>query len=75
MMGQYTAGPRIPQNQLEPGDIVFFSNTYMPGLSHNGIYIGGGKFLHASDPSVGVVITPMSSAYWASRYSGATRVY
>jgi peptidoglycan endopeptidase LytE len=75
MMGQYTAGPRIPQNQLEPGDIVFFSNTYMPGLSHNGIYIGGGKFVHASDPSVGVVVTPMSSAYWASRYSGATRVY
>ena len=75
MMGQYTAGPRIPQNQLEPGDIVFFSNTYMPGLSHNGIYIGGGKFIHASDPSVGVVITPMSSAYWASRYSGATRVH
>jgi peptidoglycan endopeptidase LytE len=75
MMGQYTAGPRIPQSQLEPGDIVFFSNTYMPGLSHNGIYIGGGKFVHASDPSVGVVITPLSSAYWASRYSGATRVY
>lgn len=74
MMGQYTAGPRIPQDQLQPGDIVFFSNTYMPGLSHNGIYIGGGKFIHASDPSTGVVITSLSSAYWASRYSGATRV-
>ena len=75
MMGQYTAGPRIPQNQLEPGDIVFFSNTYMPGLSHNGIYIGGGKFIHASDETTGGVITSLSSAYWASRYSGATRVY
>jgi cell wall-associated NlpC family hydrolase len=75
MMGQYTAGPRIPQSELQPGDIVFFSNTYMPGLSHNGIYIGGGKFVHASDPSVGVVVTPMASAYWASRYSGATRVH
>jgi peptidoglycan endopeptidase LytE len=75
MMGQYTAGPRIPMDQLEPGDIVFFSNTYMPGLSHNGIYIGGGKFVHASDPSTGVVITAMSSAYWASRYSGATRAH
>jgi peptidoglycan endopeptidase LytE len=75
MFGQYSAGPHIPMSQLEPGDIVFFSNTYMPGLSHNGIYIGGGKFIHASDPSTGVTITSLSSAYWASRYSGATRAH
>jgi peptidoglycan endopeptidase LytE len=75
MFGQYAAGPHIPMDQLQPGDIVFFSNTYMPGLSHNGIYIGGGKFIHASDPSTGVVITALSSAYWASRYSGATRAH
>ncbi|HZS02296.1 MAG TPA: LysM peptidoglycan-binding domain-containing protein [Chloroflexota bacterium] len=75
MFGQYSAGPHIPMNQLEPGDIVFFSNTYMPGLSHNGIYIGGGKFIHASDESTGVTITSLSSAYWASRYSGATRAH
>jgi peptidoglycan DL-endopeptidase CwlO len=75
MFGQYAAGPHIPMDQLQPGDIVFFSNTYMPGLSHNGIYIGGGKFIHASDPSVGVTITSLSAAYWASRYSGATRAY
>jgi len=62
-------------NQPEPGDIVFFSNTYMPGLSHNGVYIGGGKFIHASDESTGVTITALSSAYWASRYSGATRAH
>jgi peptidoglycan endopeptidase LytE len=75
MFGQYAAGPHIPMNQLEPGDIVFFSNTYMPGLSHDGIYIGGGKFIHAADESTGVIITSLSSAYWASRYSGATRAH
>jgi cell wall-associated NlpC family hydrolase len=75
MLGQYTAGQHIPMNQLEPGDIVFFSNTYMPGLSHDGIYIGGGKFIHAADESTGVTITSLSAAYWASRYSGATRAH
>lgn len=73
MLGQYGAGPHITRDALQPGDIVFFSNTYMPGLSHNGIYIGNGKFVHASDPGVGVVVSSLSEAYWASRYSGATR--
>lgn len=75
MMGQYTAGPHIPRDALQPGDIVFFSNTYMPGLSHNGIYIGNGKFIHASHPGVGVVVSSLSEPYWASRYSGATRAH
>jgi peptidoglycan endopeptidase LytE len=75
MMGQYTAGPHIPRDALQPGDIVFFSNTYMPGLSHNGIYIGNGKFVHASHPGVGVVVSSLSEPYWASRYSGATRAH
>jgi cell wall-associated NlpC family hydrolase len=73
MWGQLNAGPRISRESLEPGDIVFFANTYMPGLSHNGIYVGGGQFIHASDPSVGVVVSSMSSSYWASRYVGASR--
>ncbi|HZU06486.1 MAG TPA: LysM peptidoglycan-binding domain-containing protein [Chloroflexota bacterium] len=75
MMGQYTAGPHVPRDALQPGDIVFFSNTYMPGLSHNGIYIGNGKFIHASDERTGVTISSLSEPYWASRYSGATRAH
>ena len=53
---------------------MFFQNTYMPGLSHNGIYIGNGQFVHASDERSGVKVSSLSESYWASRWFGATRV-
>lgn len=74
LYGQYQSGAPVSYANLEPGDIVFFSNTYMPGLSHNGIYIGGGLFIHAQSEGYGVRITSLGEAYWAKRYSGARRV-
>jgi cell wall-associated NlpC family hydrolase/transposase-like protein len=74
LWGQMNAGPRVSQSQLQPGDSVFFANTYMPGLSHAGIYIGGGRFIHASDERTGVTISSMSDSYWGPRFIGATRI-
>lgn len=68
---QFGVGTAVSRNQLQPGDLVFFS-TYDNGASHVGIYIGGGNFVHASNS--GVRTTSLSDSYYVSRYVGARRV-
>ena len=70
---QYNKGKHVPRGQEKPGDLVFFE-TYLPGASHVGIYMGQGKFIHASS-SRGVTITPLNSYYFGPRYIGAKRLF
>jgi len=69
----FSVGEPVNQNELKPGDLVFF-NTSGNGISHVGIYYGNGMFIH-SQVGDGVSITSINDPhYWASRYVGAKRV-
>jgi peptidoglycan endopeptidase LytE len=70
---QYNSGTHVSFNNLQPGDIVLFSNTYRRGLSHAAIYIGGGKVIHAVNESVGVTVSDLNSSYWRSHFTTGIR--
>ena len=71
--GQFEVGIPVSRNALEPGDLVFFE-TYEPGPSHVGIYIGNDQFIHASSGAGHVTVTPLNKAYYRERYLGARRI-
>jgi len=60
-------------NELQAGDLVFFANTYEPGITHVGIYIGNGDVVQAMSPGIGVAIGNLREDYWAQHYYGALR--
>ncbi|MEU6057610.1 C40 family peptidase [Streptomyces sp. NPDC047097] len=63
---QIGAGRRVGRGELAPGDLVFFYS----GISHVGLYIGGGRMIHAPRPGAPVRVAPIDEMPWA----GATRV-
>ena len=66
---QYRHGRAVSRGSLRRGDIVFFN-----GLGHNGVYLGGGRFVHSPSTGDVVKISRLSEGWYSSRYVGARRV-
>jgi len=65
----YGYGTPVSRTQLAPGDLVFFN-----GLSHMGIYIGGGQFIHSPHTGDVVKISSLGDSWYSSTYVGARRI-
>jgi cell wall-associated NlpC family hydrolase len=74
---QYAATTRIPRDQLEAGDLVFFARTYADPhdwITHVGIYIGGGMQINAPTEGQVVSIQPVFSGFWGAHFDSGGRV-
>lgn len=72
-VSQSTFGKQVSKSDLQEGDLVFF-NTVGNGVSHVGIYVGDGKFIHASSGQGKVMTSSLDEGYYQERYVNATRV-
>lgn len=72
---QASQGTKVLKSSLKPGDLLFFdTNGGHNHINHVGIYIGSGRFIHASSPRTGVVITNLSDEYYQRAYMRARRI-
>jgi hypothetical protein len=67
---QFEAGDSISKNNLQKGDLVFFSLKGRNSVSHVGIYIGDGKFIHASSHGQEIRVDSLSTDYFSNQYIG-----
>ena len=70
---QYSQGIPLTRDQLEKGDLVFFSTQGGNRVSHVGIYIGSRRFIHAPALNKTIRIDALDNLYYRSRYIGARR--
>jgi probable lipoprotein NlpC len=71
----YSWVEKIPIDNAQPGDLVFFRTTGGSRISHVGILTGEGRFIHSasSGPKTGVIYSRLDEKYWARTYAGAGR--
>ncbi|SAI54125.1 lipoprotein [Bordetella ansorpii] len=71
---QRKTGKAVTRTQLQPGDLVFFTTRgRRGGISHVGMYIGRGEFVHAPSRGDSVRVDRLDNTYWHRNYAGARR--
>jgi cell wall-associated NlpC family hydrolase len=70
---QFLGGLKVKRADMKPGDLVFFHTHGKRGISHVGIYISDGRFIHSPTVGKSVEISSLDDAYWAKRFAGAKR--
>ena len=74
---QFAAGRSVAQDEIQPGDLVFFTTTG-PGATHVGLVVTSGsryEFIHAPADGASVRIERFDTGYWQQRWLGARRVF
>ncbi|MED1610647.1 NlpC/P60 family protein [Bacillus paranthracis] len=72
--GLWNSVQKISPSEAKPGDLIFLQGTYRAGVSHVGIYIGGGQMIHAADESTGVTYGSVNSSYNQKHFLGYGRL-
>ncbi len=68
-----TVGEKVARDELQVGDMVFFAHSGSR-ISHVGMYVGEGQFIHSPSSGKTVEITSMHSKYWQPRFITARRL-
>ncbi|MDM1696253.1 C40 family peptidase [Thiopseudomonas alkaliphila] len=72
-MHSYSSAPKVARNQWRSGDILYFATAGNGKVSHAGIYVGEGRFVHAPSSGGTVRLDRMDNSYWSKAYIGANR--
>ena len=72
----YSWAEKITINEARPGDLVFFKTTGRGDVSHVGIFVGNGRFIHSASegPETGVIYSSLDERYWSRTFVGTGRV-
>lgn len=70
---QFLAGVKVSRGDMQPGDLVFFHTRGKKRVSHVGIYLDNGRFIHSPSAGKSVEVSSLDEAYWAKRFAGARR--
>jgi len=70
---QFLAGIKVKRTDMQPGDLVFFRTRGHKRISHVGIYLDNGRFIHSPSAGKSVEVSSLDEGYWAKRFAGARR--